>query len=72
MGVSAVDRPEHAGLFEARTDDGFATGFDDAGTNKQVLLAELGIAHALGMGFKVVGFGAQLFRYFGAGGVDSP
>ena len=70
-GVGAVDRPEHAGLFETRTDDGFATGFDDAGANEEVLLAELGIAHAFGMGFKVVGFDAQLFRHFSAGGSDS-
>jgi hypothetical protein len=41
-GVGAVHRPEHAGVFEAMTDDGFTISFDNAGTDEKVLLAELG------------------------------
>jgi hypothetical protein len=38
-----VDRPEHTGLFEAGADDGFASGFDHAGADEQVLAAKLGM-----------------------------
>lgn len=62
MELAPLDHPEHAGLFEARTDDGFAVGFDDAGSREEVLLAELGITHAFGVGCKVGGFGARCLR----------
>ena len=38
------------------TDDGLAAGFDNAGTDEQVLFAELGIVHASRVGSEVVGF----------------
>ena len=44
-GISAANGPEHTGALEALTDDGFASGFHDAGANKQVLLTKLGIVH---------------------------
>src|ERR1035438_1499472 len=47
--VGPPNRPEHTGLFETRTDDGLAARFDDAGANKEVLTAELGVTHALGI-----------------------
>ena len=65
--VCAGDGPEHAGLFEAGTDHGFATGFDDAGADEQVLAAKLRIAHALGISLEVVGLGTNLLGEFGVG-----
>src|SRR6516225_11405454 len=59
-GVGAADSPEHAGLLEARADDGFAAGLDNAGTNEQMLAAELGVAHTLGVFLEVVGFVVKL------------
>ena len=44
-GVGAADGPEHAGLFEALADHGFASSFDYAKSDKQMLVAKLGIAH---------------------------
>jgi hypothetical protein len=35
-----------------------------------MLLSELGVAHPLSIGFEVVGFGANLVRNFGIGGMD--
>src|ERR1039458_7274572 len=61
-GVGSADRPEHAGLFETRADYGFAAGFDDARADEQMLGAECGVAHALGVFLKVVGLDADLFR----------
>ena len=40
-GIGAAHGPEHAGLFEALSDDGLAAGFDNTGADEQVLLAEL-------------------------------
>ena len=37
----APRRPEHAGLFEAGADHGFAARLDHAGADEQVLSAEL-------------------------------
>src|SRR5947209_5458179 len=68
-GVGTFHRPERAGLFEAMTDDSFAAGFDDARADEQVLLAELGVVHASGVGGKIVGFVADLLRQVGIGGV---
>lgn len=70
-GVGAADSPEHAGLFESRTDRGFASGFDDAGADEQMLLAELGVAHSFGVGFKVIRLGAKLFQNVGMGAIGS-
>jgi hypothetical protein len=50
---AALDRlldPE-ARVFEAEAHYGFASGFDNAGACKEVLLAEFGIAHWFGMPF---------------------
>lgn len=63
---------KHAGLFAAGTDDRFASGFDDAGADEQVLRAEFRVSHAFGILVKVVGFGTDLFeqlrigRYYGS------
>jgi hypothetical protein len=38
--------PEHAGLFAARSDDGLATGLDNARTDKETPAAEAAILHA--------------------------
>ena len=35
-----------------------------------MLLSELGVAHPLSIGFEVVGFGPNLVRNFGIGGMD--
>ena len=61
-GVCTAHGPAHAGLFEPGANDGFATRLNHSGTNEQMLCAEAGIAHALGVSFKVVGFGTELFR----------
>ena len=47
--------PEHARLFAASADDGFTAGFDNTGADKQALTAEFGVAHTIGIGFKVIG-----------------
>jgi len=60
-GVGSANGPEHAGLFEAVADDGFAAGFDDAGADKQMLPAKFGIAHAPGVVRKVGGFASDDF-----------
>ena len=49
----AGDVPAHAGQFEALADDGFAAGFDDAGADEHAVVAEVGVAHAVGVGFEV-------------------
>ena len=56
--------------FRRRADHGLAAGLDDPGANEQVLLAELGIAHAGRIPFEVVGFDANLIDHLGIGGVD--
>jgi hypothetical protein len=70
-GVGAGDGPEHAGLFEAAADDGFAAGFDHARADEQVLATELGIAHALGVVLKVSGFDSDAVRNHRRGGIES-
>jgi hypothetical protein len=65
--VGPADSPEHAGLFEAQTDYGFASGFDDTRADKEVLAAKLGVAHSLGISFKVICFDAKLFDDFWIG-----
>ena len=61
-GVRAAYCPEHAGLFAAGTNDGLAAGFDDTGADEQVLPTEFRVSHALGIFFKIVGLGADLFE----------
>ena len=51
-GVGAVDGSEHAGLFEAGADYGFAAGFNPTRADEQMLAAELWVAHTLGIGSK--------------------
>jgi len=69
-GVGAFHGPEHAGLFQAMADDGFAASFNDAGANEQMLLTERGIVHAGGIGGEVVGFVSDLFGQFNIGGLN--
>src|SRR6266852_9440830 len=58
-GVGSAYCPKHAGLFGTGTNDGFATRFNDARANEEVLLAELGITHPCSVPSKVVGFDAD-------------
>ena len=44
--LSALAAPKHAGLFTSGANDGFATGLNDPGANKEVLSAEGAILHA--------------------------
>lgn len=59
-GVSALDRPEHARVFEALCDEGFAGGFDDARADEQALVSEVCVTHGVGVVKKVVQFGKDL------------
>ena len=68
--VGTPDSPEHPGSFETGADHGLAAGLNDAGADEQVLAAELGIAHALGVVFEVTGFAANLLGSFVVGGID--
>src|ERR1035441_1013635 len=54
-GVGPADSPEHPGLFEAHTDYGFAASLYHAGPDKQVLVAELGVAHTFGVLVEILG-----------------
>lgn len=63
--VGAANGPEHAGLFETGTDDGFAGRFDHARAYEQVLAAKLGIPHALGIPLKVIRLDANLLGQLG-------
>jgi hypothetical protein len=69
-GVGSADGPEHARLFEAAADDGPASGFDDAGPDKQALCTKGGITHSGGVAFEVVGLDPDLIGQFGNIGVD--
>ena len=62
--VGHADSPEHAGLFEARTDYGFRSGFNDTRADKQVPAAKLRVANALGISLKLICFDAKLFDDF--------
>jgi hypothetical protein len=46
--------PEHAGLLEAATDDGFAASFDDAGADKKTCLAEAPVVGSGGVALEVI------------------
>src|SRR5437879_12339493 len=67
-GVGSSDRPEHPRLFETRTDYGLAPSFDDSRADKELLPADLGIAHAGCISLKVIGLGANLLDHFGIRG----
>ena len=63
--IRTADGPEHAGLFQAGTDNSLATGLDHTRADKQMLTAELRVAHTLGISFKVISLIANLFDNFG-------
>ena len=44
-GVSALEGPFHAGLFESLADDGFASGLDNPRAHKEALGTKLPVAH---------------------------
>jgi len=58
--ICALDGPEHAGVFEALSDDALASGFDDAGAEEEALFFELLVAHGVGV-FLEVPDGAECF-----------
>jgi hypothetical protein len=64
-GVGAANCSEHAEPFEPGADYGFASGFDDAGADKQVLAAKLRVAHAFGISLQVGGFDVDLLDEIG-------
>jgi hypothetical protein len=64
-GVGAANCAEHAGQLEPGADYGFASGFDDAGADKQVLAAKLRVAHAFSISLQVGGFVADLLNEIG-------
>src|SRR6516165_3215227 len=53
-GIGPTHRPEHTRPLAARTDHGLAASFDDARTDEQVLAAELGVLHTLGVLGKIL------------------
>ena len=69
-GVGTSERPEHAGLFEARADHGLAARLDHTGANEEVLAAERGIAHAVCLRLEVIRLDTDLLDDFGVGGMD--
>jgi hypothetical protein len=70
--VGCPHSPEHARLFAAGPDDGFAVGFDDTGADEQMLAAEFGVAHALGVVGKVSDLDAEFFGQLWTGRIDGP
>ena len=69
-GVGSPNCLEHPRLFESRTDYSLAPSFDNSRADKEVLTAELGIAHARSISFKVIRLGADLLGHFGIGRND--
>jgi hypothetical protein len=57
-------------VFEAMTDDGFTTSFDNAGADEKVLFAELGIIHANRVGSEVIGLVSDFLGQLGVGGLN--
>ena len=51
----------HSGLFESVADDGLASRFHHSGADEERFAAELGIAHADGVGLEVGDRSANLF-----------
>lgn len=66
MALAPRDGPEHAGLFEALADHGFASSFDYARSDKQMLVAKLGIAHPHGVFLEVGGLDSDGFDHGGS------
>ena len=56
--------PEHAGLFAARTDYGFASCLDHAGTDEEAPAAKAAVTHAFFVAFEVA---QSLFDGLGIG-----
>src|SRR5690242_5190173 len=71
-GIGAANRPEHSRLFEAGTNYGLASSLNHTGANEQMLTAELGIAHTLGVPVEVNRLDAKLVGDLGIGGFDGP
>ena len=65
--VGATNRPEHAGLFQAGTDDSLASGFDHPRADEQVLTPELRVSHTFGISLKVVCLSADLIQNIAIG-----
>ena len=55
--------PEHAGLFEATTDDRFATRLDHARTDEPALGLVLAVLGARGVAFQIVDLQADGFTF---------
>lgn len=68
MALAPPNRPEHAGLLDAGTDDSLTAGFDHTRADREVLAAEFWVAHALCVSLKVGGLGANLLGNFRIGG----
>src|SRR6266508_5471727 len=56
--------PKHTGLFQSRSDDGFAAGLDNTRADEEVLGTELRIPHALRITREIFGLCCQEFRRF--------
>ena len=63
-GIGAAHGPFHAGLFEAVSDDGVASGLDDAGAYEQALLTIFVVAHPFHVVLKVAGLFFDVFGGF--------
>src|ERR1044071_9335055 len=68
--VGTAHGPEHAGLLAARTNQAFASSFDDTRADEQMLSAEFGVTHALGVVLEIPSFDADLLKQFRIGGID--
>ena len=66
-GIGPTHRPEHTRPLAARTDHGLAASFDDARTDEQVLAAELGVLHTLGVLGKILDLLTNRLGQFGVG-----
>src|SRR5207245_10622464 len=66
-GVGPAHRPKHPRALEATADDGFAARFDDSGTHEEMLPPKSGIAHAFGVGGKIIRFASRPFSRLGVG-----
>jgi len=70
-GMGTPNGPEHSRLLAARGDPCLASSFDDAGAHEQVLSAQFGVTHTLGVVFEISSFNADLLDHFRMGGVDA-
>src|ERR1017187_5390558 len=71
-GVGSADGPAHSRKLETAADDGFAPGFDDARADKEMLLAKLRVAHALGILLEIFRLDPNLVGDLRTGGFDRP